>query len=258
MAETPDLEMKAKPLTIAAFIQFIHSFIHQTLRNNHKSGQKLKSKDFFTLFVIHSLWYRPLPERAPFGVFRRLDGEHPLEIWLHFPACTFVFWAIIWQDGHNGFLYLEQPHPNFVMFLSEALSWILQQLRYNILTKQKRLCTISYFALLAKSGVLLSLSGTVLFECSPYQRLASHKFEPKLSKHKGSPKTTLVSSWLLLYQENQWPTLTKMEIIKRKQRKKILPPFLRSVIILVGLERKWHQKSSALWWWHQMSSYVVS
>ena len=93
---------------------------------------------------------------APLWVFRCLEGKKsPLFLaactFLSLSFCKFVFAATIWQEG---FLYSEQPHHNFVMFLSEALCWILQQLRYNILTKQKRLCTISYFAL-----------------CSPYLEL---------------------------------------------------------------------------------------
>ena len=58
---------------------------------------------------------------------------------------------------------------------------------------------------------VLSLSGTILFVCSsPYQRLPSHKFELKLSKHKG----TFLSLSLISYQENQPQTLKTNKKLK--------------------------------------------
>ena len=139
-------------------------------RTNQLSGlthlKQLSATSFSESFVMNSVWRAQLPQSSPMSPKTpgRKAPSGNLALFWRFLSLYLAKWNI-----YNGFLYLysEQPHTNFVMFLSQAHCLeFCKRFRNNIWTKQKRLCTISYFALLAKSSVFAPYLLAALFTLS--------------------------------------------------------------------------------------------
>ena len=130
---------------------------------------------------MNSVWRAQLPQSSPMSPKTpgRKAPSGNLALFWRFLSLYLAKWNI-----YNGFLYLysEQPHTNFVMFLSQAHCLEFAKGSETIFGQNKS-DFVQYRILRCLPRVLCLLLICLLL-CSPYQLLPSLKFEPKLSTNK--------------------------------------------------------------------------